>query len=134
MVALYFGLKTAAYVLWCWLGLGSAAPSGDSVRLRRALGWGLFRALLGLGFGTGIWLASSMVAGALGGGSGLIRQVVVYLAVYVPVRVVEWGLTSAFMLRALRPRFIAGGICLSVVMDLPMVVVLGGLPLGRFMC
>ena len=139
LAPLYLGLKTAAYVTWCWFGIGShprrspAALSG-SQRLRRAFGFGLFRAALGLGFGVGIWLLSSMLAGALGGGSGLAAQIAVYLAVYVPVRVVEWGVVSALMLGTLSSRFIAGGIGVSVALDMPMVVALGGLPLGRFMC
>ena len=101
----------------------------------------LVSVLLGLTLGIGIWLASSAVASAVNAGPA-VRQIAAYLAVYVPVRWLEWSLIASLIERSglafLVPRsrgsvlFRLGGIGVSCLADVPMLV--DGLPIGRFMC
>ena len=137
MIAVYVLAKTVAYGLWCLRGVRQ--HRGDLARPRQlglAALLGALRAALGIGFGLGIWLGSSAVAAGLSeaGLASLPVQILTYLAVYVPVRVIEWGLVGALGLRALDWQWILGGIGVSVLCDLPMIFALRGLPLGRFMC
>ena len=69
-----------------------------------------------------------------------------YLAVYVPVRWFEWALIELFLSSAARTLggFVLssgrtrpwriGGILVSCLADVPVMLALGGLPMGRFMC
>jgi hypothetical protein len=136
---LYGLLKYAAYSFWCWIGLRAFRPEREP-RLGLSLGLGALRLGLGLSLGFGIWLASTAAAMVLK------NQLLVYLAVYVPVRWIEWAVIDAligpkpgaadFLLGASWERrgWRARGILLSCLADLPMIVDIGGLPLGRFMC
>ena len=136
----YFLLKYAAYAAWCWAGLKLLGDRSPSPRAK-ALGLGALRVLLGLGLGIGIWLASSAVASAVNAGPAA-RQIAAYLAVYVPVRWLEWSLIASLIERSglafLVPRsrgsvlFRLGGIGVSCLADVPMLI--DGLPIGRFMC
>lgn len=112
--AVYLAVKIAAYTVWCALGLKVAARPLSV----HALGFGLFRTALGIGFGFLIFfLASSLpLHGTLGE----------YIAIYAPVRVVEWGILwwlirkgggpGLFTPRALL--WILGGILVSYAADL----------------
>ncbi len=85
----YVLLKFVAYAAWCFVGLRRHQPTLTRNQLAsRAVGWGLFRLGLGLIFGTGIFLAQATVGGwaRSPGVGGVVRDVAVYLAVYVPVR------------------------------------------------
>jgi hypothetical protein len=77
----------------------------------------------------------------------LTGQAIAYLAVYVPVRWIEWGLIAlivtpdarhfgAFWLGANRRDRLwrLCGIAASCCADVPVLVAVGGLPVGRFMC
>jgi len=80
--------------------------------------------------------------------SELSQTVATYLAVYVPVRWIEWAVFDLILNRGSRsvsgfffgtekrPRFWRlDGIVLSCLADFPVIAQLGGLlPLGRFMC
>jgi hypothetical protein len=141
----YFGIKFVAYSLWCLLGLRLYQPSRAS-RITMAIGLGALRSFLGLGFGLVIWLVGSMVYGAL---SHLpAPSVLTYLLVYVPVRWLEWSIMLVIVCPSCRSAggfflglakadrlWRVGGIVLSCLSDIPMIVSLGGiLPVGRFMC
>jgi hypothetical protein len=140
VIFLYAALKFAAYSGWCWVGLRLFDPNRPD-RTQRALAFGGLRLLMGLGFGAAIFfMANAAVM--------IVRsQPVVYLAVYVPVRWIEWGLIEALMrpeLPFLKTAALgdgaaargwrARGILLSCLADLPIIASIGGLPLGRFMC
>src|ERR1041384_7613736 len=142
---LYFGVKFVAYALWCWFGLRILQPSRASPVVM-AIGLGALRSVMGLGFGLGIWLIGSLVYSAL---SHLpAPSILTYLLVYVPVRWLEWSImlmiicspcrsiAGFFLGRAKGDRlWRAGGIVLSCLSDIPMIISLGGiLPVGRFMC
>jgi len=141
--------KALAYVGWCRLGLRWLAPEARRPGLR-ALGLGLLRMAMGALFGVGIFLASAAVYSALGAGIQATRgssMVLTYLSTYVPVRWIEWGLIELLLHRRARSPggfllgggarargWRLGGIALSCLADVPMILSIGGLPLGRFMC
>ena len=152
VLALYFAAKGAAYCGWCGLGARLFRPAATSV-LGLALGLGALRLLLGLLFGVGIFLGSAFAVAGLdeAGASPTLAMGLAYLGVYVPVRWIEWGLielllrpaarTQAGFLRAFlgsvdRPgrAWRAGGIAISCLADVPLMLAAGGLPIGRFMC
>lgn len=138
MTALYAAVKFAAYSGWCYVGLKTLRP-GEPAHWKSALGLGFLRLAMGLFFGAAIWLLGNLAAIALHN-----QQVLVYLVVYVPVRWIEWAIMdrliahtwTGFLLgpdsttRGWRAR----GIVLSCLADIPIIVSMGGLPLGRFMC
>jgi len=142
---LYIGIKYAAYTLWCLLGLRLFQPSRSS-RVAIAMGFGVLRLLMGLCFGVGIWLIASLVYTALS--HAPFSSVLTYLLAYIPIRWVEWSIMlvlisascrspSGFFLGCAKSDRLwrAGGIILSCLADIPMIITLGGiLPVGRFMC
>jgi 2-hydroxychromene-2-carboxylate isomerase len=82
------------------------------------------------------------VAGAASGAGRAASTIAAYLAVYVPVRWLEWSLIASLVERSPRAFLIpptrnsvlfrAGGIAVSCLADIPMLI--QGLPVGRFMC
>jgi len=89
-------------------------------------------------FGTGIFLAQATVGGwaRSPGVGGVVRDVAVYLAVYVPVRIVEWSIVSGQAFDRRVPAWIAGGVAVSIAADMPWIAMEHGhiLPVGRFLC
>jgi hypothetical protein len=145
----YLVFKSAAYCAWCWVGVRAFRPERTS-RLGLAIALGLFRLLLGLGFGVGIFLAGGMLFESLASreslGSGA-AMVLTYLAVYVPVRWIEWGILEAILFQGGRDfttflggsgargvRWRLGGIAISCLADVPWMLAVGGIPVGRFLC
>lgn len=137
----YFVLKLAAYAGWCYAGIRMLDGARPGARAR-ALGLGALRVALGLSLGLVIWYLSTRVYGALSTHEVAGKQVLTYLAVYVPVRWLEWSLMASLIERSplafLLPAsgrsvlFRLGGIAVSCLADLPMIH--DGLPVGRFMC
>lgn len=115
---LYALAKFVVYAAWCFYGLRlfAARPS-----LVGALKFGAVRWLLGLFFG---------VAAALGLGSVPAQSVaVLYVGVYVPLRVIEWLILAVLLARGVSgvhslirsPKtwlWVAGGIAVSFASDL----------------
>ena len=145
----YMVLKAAAYLTWCWVGVRTFRPERTS-RLGLAIALGLLRLLLGLGFGVGIFLAGSVLferlaaTDSLGSGAAM---ALTYLAIYVPVRWIEWGILETILFTGGRGfttflggsgargvRWRLGGIAISCVADVPWMLAMGGLPVGRFLC
>ncbi len=110
--------------------------------------WELFSILVSLGFFFGIliyFLSSALVTSL---SPGLPENVIAYLSVYVPVRWIEWTIMAILILPGpISPsHWIAGngrtdrlwrlgGIAISCLADIPLVVSLGGvIPVGRFLC
>jgi hypothetical protein len=136
----YLVLKYAGYSAWCYAGLkmlGDASPAQRA----KALGLGALRVALGISLGLAIWAVSTKVYASLAGDRAS-RQLLTYLAVYVPVRWLEWSLIASLVERSLATFFVPrtlrsvlfrlGGIAVSCVADIPMLI--DGLPVGRFMC
>jgi hypothetical protein len=149
ILLVYLALKGAAYVAWCARGVRLFRPERARV-LGLAVGLGLLRMGLGLGFGVLIFFAGAFVyagldeAGVFGATS---VTILTYLAVYVPVRWIEWAILEALLTpraRSLGGFFLGadtrarswrlGGALISCLADLPLMLSVGGLPVGRFMC
>jgi hypothetical protein len=114
--ALYVSAKLATYSAWSWLGLRLLAPR--AANLGRAIGYGLVRVVIGIGFGILVFLFYRT------DNENLLAK---YLAIYIPIRFVEWGLLAIFILQvqAIQERrwrrilaWVAGGIPASFAADL----------------
>lgn len=136
----YLGVKILAYVSWCGYG---AKIHGHADRLwLKAILYGLIRLGMGAFIGLVVIVAlANMIEPKIR------NQVLTYLVVYVPVRWVEWSLMAMIMDQGHRTAgnlLIArnvgsrlwrlGGIVISCLADIPIIVSCGGLPVGRFMC
>jgi len=135
----YVLVKITAYAAWCLVGVHSYQPTLTGKQIAsRAVGWGLFRLGLGLVFGTAIFLAQAFHGGwaPRHGLEGVVRDVSVYLAVYVPVRIIEWSIVSGLAFDRRPPAWIAGGVAVSIAADIPWIAMEHGhiLPVGRFLC
>ncbi|MBI4600712.1 MAG: hypothetical protein HY721_02015 [Planctomycetes bacterium] len=138
---LYLIVKYAAYAGWCSLGVrlvrrdvGAWAAAG--------MGWGLARLFMGFLFGIVILELVDVVYRAQPRPSSF----GLYLSVYVPVRILEWGIMVSLLARfpsraplgrsqALRVvPWILGGVIISCLADVPVFIALMGFPVGRFWC
>lgn len=147
----YVLAKFIAYTAWCAVGiqqlwraeraasvaLASAAGTGVGRQVFLASAYGLLRLFMGVFFGILIWIAGTMVAASMFDAPH--RDVLVYLAVYVPVRWVEWTILAWLMARSSGTRlgytWRFGGIAISCLADIPLIASTGWtLPLGRFFC
>lgn len=137
---IYMGVKFAAYVGWCTLGL---KLHGQTTRIAlKGLLWGIVRLMMGMVFGlVAIFFLANVVFQASH------NSVATYASVYVPVRWIEWSLMAIFFDHGHRTlkSFLGGssrasvgwkvgGIVISCLADIPMMLSIGGLPIGRFMC
>ena len=142
---LYFVVKLIAYCAWCYVGLRLFQPEAKLLPAR-AIGFGLLRLFMGFFFGILIYLLSSTLITHIG--AGLPENTITYIAVYVPVRWIEWSIMAAILYRGTttpyswffgeksRDRYWRfGGIAISCLADIPLIAALGGIiPTGRFMC
>jgi len=137
----YVLVKYLAYSAWSYFGLRwlrerTSIPSG--------LGFGSVRLGLGILFGAGIFL----VGGSLHLNAPA-HPWLMYLSIYAPVRYVEWSIMAALLdatggqvfriADGATQRWILGGIVVSHLADLPLIVgsyggPMGFLPVGRFLC
>jgi hypothetical protein len=137
---LYGLVKTGAYMGWSYWG-AKIHGHHDRLLLKGVL-YGLIRVVMGgvLGLVLILWLVNML-------SQATHSSVLLYLAVYVPVRWMEWSIMAVVMDREHRSlkNFLvgrtgssllwrAGGIVISCLADVPMMIVTGGLPIGRFMC
>jgi hypothetical protein len=137
---LYAVLKGGAYMVWCGYG-AKVHGHRDRIWLKGVV-YGLLRAVMGavLGLLLILWLVNALALATQ-------NNLLLYLAVYVPVRWLEWSLLAVVMDRDHRSlgHFLlgptarsrlwrVGGIAISCLADIPMILSLNGLPVGRFMC
>jgi len=139
---LYLVVKFVAYCGWMFFGLRKLR--NEPSPLLRSFLLGFFRLCLGFFFGVLIYFLSSVLMSQLGSGSG--SNVLTYLAVYVPVRWMEWGIMAAILVPSSFAQFLfgvakpdrlwrLGGIVISCLADIPLIISLGGvIPTGRFLC
>jgi hypothetical protein len=137
---LYLGCKFAAYVAWC--SLGARLHGHREGLLWRGIVLGIVRLMMGAVLGL---IAIVALLNLL---AVTVRDTwQLYLLVYVPVRWVEWSLMVPMLDKqgpSLRGLVVGrtpssaywrlGGIALSCLADIPMMVSMGSLPIGRFMC
>ena len=139
---LYLVTKFLAYSAWVFVGVRSV--QNKTRPLVRSFLLGFFRLCLGFFFGVLIYLLSSALLSQLGSSSG--SNVLTYLAVYVPVRWLEWSIMAAILVPGSFAQFLVGaakpdrlwrigGIVISCLADIPLIISLGGvIPTGRFLC
>ena len=136
---LYLGAKFAAYVAWCALGVHYFQPHERP--WRAGFTWGMLR--LTMGFGVGLVVLGTV--NALSVSAPQLDTAGLYAAVYIPTRVVEWGVLLLLMSTARGPGgrttqpgrvagWLGGGIALSCAADAPLFFILGGFPVGRVLC
>jgi hypothetical protein len=137
---LYVGCKVAAYSAWC--AFGARLHGHRDKLLLRGILFGLIRSGMGAMFGlVAIVALLNVLAVAVSDSLSL------YLLVYGPVRWVEWSLMVPLLdmqgpsLRGLvvgrtpaSAYWRLGGIAISCLADLPLILQMKGLPVGRFMC
>jgi hypothetical protein len=87
LYVIYILIKLAFYTAWCWVGLRLWRP--DSPLWRKAAAFGSLRLAIGVLFGITIFLAVPAQP------NDLLSK---YLAIYAPVRLVEW-LILAWIIR-----------------------------------
>jgi hypothetical protein len=136
----YSGIKALAYMAWCGWG---ARLHGHRERLwLKGFLFGFGRLAMGavLGLVVIFFLVNAL-------STTIPNQFLLYLAVYVPVRWFEWSVMAILLERkqvswrnfllgetASSQLWRLGGIAISCLADIPMMIALGGLPVGRFMC
>lgn len=127
----YVVVKLLAYSFWCWVGLRWIRPPAS---LRSAFGFGLLRLSIGAVFGIFVFFAYQPSPENL---------VLKYLAIYGPVRLVEWAIMIGIF--SLRSRLYAssggallwalGGVLVSFAADLASPEgVSGHFCIGRCLC
>jgi hypothetical protein len=131
----YAIVKFIAYCVWCYVGLWLLAPM--QAKLVAAIVYGALRWLLGLGLGIGVFLAGSIEQESAG---------FLYLLIYTPLRVIEWGIIAAILLvrykikrsRDINMRlvlWVMGGILVSYLSDMVSPEGLAGkFCVGRCLC
>ena len=148
---LYLLAKFSAYTVWSVFGiyLLSSSERATDLQLTAATGpspykkwlagagYGLLRLFMGVFFGILIWVLASTLATSLTNAPH--RDVITYLVVYVPVRLLEWSILAWIMARnsgkAIGYKWRLGGIAISCFADIPLIAAMGWeLPLGRFFC
>ncbi len=87
----YILIKFAAYALWSFVGLRLLTQPPPVLKrlVLPALGLGGLRLLMGMGFGVAVFLFAGLLPI-----HGTLRD---YIAIYAPVRIVEWGLLFAII-------------------------------------
>jgi hypothetical protein len=128
---LYVAVKLVSYIAWCWLALRLWRPESASVI--RASGFGLLRLAIGVAFGITIYFAGSIEPGDV---------IWKYIAIYAPVRMVEWSILAFLIARGSELKTILrsvlwclGGIVVSFVADFASPEgVAGHFCVGRCLC
>lgn len=144
VLVLYFVPKYVAYVGWCYLGLKKFRPQGEDQQ-NTAYWYGFYRLLIGFGFGVLVFLAVLILAP--GSGDSAVSGNLAYFCVYFPVRWVEWTIISVLIIPGAhtilpwlsgvhqRDRlWRLGGIGLSFLADVPLLIIIGGFRVGRILC
>jgi ABC-type uncharacterized transport system permease subunit len=131
----YAIVKFIVYCVWCYIGLWLLMPA--QARLVAAIGYGALRWLLGLGLGIGVFLAGSIEQESAG---------LLYLLIYTPLRVIEWGIIAAILLARYKVKrsrdinmrlilWVMGGILVSYLSDMVSPEGLAGkFCVGRCLC
>jgi hypothetical protein len=128
---LYVAVKLIVYIAWCWVGLRLWRTA--SANFGRAASLGILRLAMGVAFGVAIFLSGPVEP------EHLLWK---YIAIYVPVRMVEWLILALIISRrsdTRRPLSIIlwclGGIVVSYAADFASPEgVAGHFCVGRCLC
>ncbi len=128
----YVVVKCIAYVSWCFVGL-RLLSSEQPRPLRRAAVLGVARFGLGVAVGVFIFIA------ALSMNNATRNAPLTYLSIYVPVRILEWGIFHFLISRKIQwpgsAAWVLGGVVVSCLADVPLGIMEGGVvPVGRPFC
>jgi hypothetical protein len=129
--AFYVAVKLVAYIAWCWVGLRLWHVA--SAKVPKAIGFGVLRLAIGVVFGVAIFLMVSPQP------TDLFWK---YIAVYAPVRMVEWLIVALLLAPKFEGRtsstmalWCLGGIVVSFVADFASPEgVAGHFCIGRCLC
>ena len=100
MIAIYALAKFLAYSGWC--GTGLALVNADGPRTGASFQLGALRWCIGLLFGVAVFFAVGSIDA-----DATLRT---YLIIYTPVRIVEWAILAALLLRRLQREAMAGAL------------------------
>ena len=136
---IYIFVKYVAYATWCTLGVYLLRV--PRFRLISSLSFGFVRLLLGACFGLAVFFAGGLLHLEVPA-----NPLLMYFAVYSPIRLVEWSI-MAYLIHdeSTSPAavklsgWVLGGIAVSHLADLPMFFLMRSgpgdmLPVGRFLC
>jgi hypothetical protein len=84
---IYVAVKLISYIAWCWVGL--RLWRAESASFSRAGMLGLFRLTIGVVFGVAIFFFAGSIQPE--------RLIWKYIAIYTPVRMVEWFILALVM-------------------------------------
>jgi hypothetical protein len=128
---LYVAVKLISYIAWCWVGL--RLWRAGSTGLMKAAGFGILRLAIGVAFGIAIFLAVPTQP------EDVMWK---YVAIYTPVRIVEWFIMALLIARTSDSRttlnsilWCLGGIVVSFAADFASPEgVAGHFCVGRCLC
>jgi len=126
----YASAKYLGYSFWCLIGIKLASGTID---IKRGLSLGAGRWLLGLVFGIIIFFLAPATRENVH---------ILYISIYVPVRIVEWWIMTHFLPGRLKPLslphvgWILGGVAVSFLLDMtsPEMMEDGRFCVGRCLC
>jgi hypothetical protein len=136
---IYITVKFVAYAARCIAGVRLLRAGGS--RLRTSLLFGFIRLLIGACLGVAVFLVGGMMHLQTPA-----NPLLMYFAVYAPIRLVEWSIMAYLIADGSRAIHSAklctwtlGGIAVSHLADIPLFLLLHGgpgemLPVGRFLC
>jgi hypothetical protein len=127
---IYVAVKLAFYTGWCWLALRLWRPTPS---WGKATAFGVLRLAIGVAFGVAIFIAVPTQPDEV---------LWKYLAIYTPVRLVEWSILAWIILRSVAHKkfstvlfWCLGGIVVSFVADFASPEgVAGHFCVGRCLC
>lgn len=133
----YVILKIGLYIFWCHAGLlRNREELLPDKFLNPAIGLGLVRAVLGIGFGYLIFYFTNNFYTDFFQSLSLrhFTQFLIYLDIYIPLSLIAWGIMSLLALHWLDWLWVVFGICISLLTDLPVFILMHGFPIGRVLC
>lgn len=140
----FLPIKLLAYILWSYVGISYLKLNVNHPKLRAVM-YGLFRLLTGLLFGMALAFLALMIFNYE---TPIASGIIAYLAVYLPVRWLEWSILEFIMnpksrsfdffvfgVNKFSRRWRLGGLVLCGLFDVPFIIMTGGAGLGNIgMC
>ena len=145
LLSLYLFPKFLIYVLWCYLGLRLFRAQGENWG-NNAFLYGLYRLLLGFGFGFVVFIAAAALE-SNGVNSEHNSTALEYVLVYLPIRWIEWTIMAIVIIPISTGLFRwlsglnktdrlwrLGGIAISFIGDASLLFLVKHVEIGRILC